>query len=151
MMNSVVEKRAPKRARIASVVAAFAVTSLLSAGFAAAPASAAPSSAMWLCSGTASGIVGKWGPVSKKCSYTSPASGWSGKLRVYWSVQESTNQSACVEARMGKAVHPDAWQSVSCGTKGTGTIKWPSNTASMLEVRVKANPTALAANVDYHI
>jgi hypothetical protein len=145
------EKLAPKRARIASVAAAFAVTSLLSAGLAAAPASAAPNSAMWVCSGTASGVVGKWGPVSKKCSYTSPASGWSGKLRVYWSVQESTNQSACVEARMSKAAHPDAWQSVSCGTKGTGTIKWPANTMSMLEVRVKANPTSLAANVDYHI
>jgi hypothetical protein len=66
-------------------------------------------------------------------------------------VQPSTNQSACVEARMSKARNPDPWQSVSCGTLGTGTIKWPANTASMVEVRVKANPTALIANVDYSI
>ncbi|MGW4484656.1 hypothetical protein ACWEOE_12525 [Amycolatopsis sp. NPDC004368] len=146
------EIRAPKRARITAVVAAFAAASLATATFATAPASAAPDSASVLasCKSRSSGFLMKWGPVSKECSYTSPAGGWSGKLRITWNVQASTNQTACVQARMGKARNPDPWQSVSCGTMGTGTIKWPANTASNVEVRVQARNSPVA-NVTYSI
>ncbi|MBQ0925928.1 hypothetical protein [Saccharopolyspora endophytica] len=121
-----------------------ALLSVLSASFFAAPASAA------ICKSRTSGFPGKWGPISKECSYTSPASGWDGKLRITWNVQESTNQYACVAARMGKAKNPDKWQSLGCGTLGTGEIKWPKNTASMVEVRVRSG-NAHMANVDYSI
>ncbi|WP_326569660.1 hypothetical protein VSH64_00975 [Amycolatopsis rhabdoformis] len=146
---------APKRARITAVVAAFAAASLATATFATAPASAstadsASASVLALCKSRTSGFLMKWGPVSKECSYTSPASGWGGKLRITWNVQSGTNQTACVQARMGKARNPDPWQSVSCGTLGTGTIKWPANTASNVEVRVQARNSPVT-NVTYSI
>ncbi|WP_158884542.1 hypothetical protein [Amycolatopsis anabasis] len=145
------EVKSAKRGRIVAAVATSVVVSALSMGFTAGSASAADAHAMSLCNGTASGALLKWGPVSKQCSYTSPASGWKGKLKVTWNVQSGTNQYACVQARMGKARNPDKWQSVGCGTSGSGTVSWPANTASNLEVRVQARPNALVANVDYSI
>lgn len=121
-----------------------ALLSVLSASFFAAPASAA------ICKSRTSGFPGKWGPVSKECSYTSPASGWDGKVRITWNVQADTNQYACVTARMAKASNPDEWQSLGCGTRGMGEIKWPKNTASMVEVRVRSG-NAHMANVDYSL
>ncbi|MBB4685000.1 hypothetical protein [Amycolatopsis jiangsuensis] len=142
--------RAPKKGRVTSVLTAFAVTALATATFTAAPAAASENSVTALCKSRTSGFLGKWGPVSKECSYTSPASGWKGKLRITWNVQASTNQTACVQARMGKARNPDSWQSVGCGTLGTGTVKWPANTASNLEVRVQSRNSPVA-NVTYSI
>lgn len=141
----------PARGRAAAVVGTAVALATLSAGLTAAPAGAGTLGTSALCSGTATGAVAKWGPVSKHCSYTSPASGWPGKLRVEWNTQSGTNQAACVEARMGKAAHPDAWQGIGCGKSGVGTVKWPANTASNLEVRVKGMGTSLIANVDYFI
>ncbi|WP_410617058.1 hypothetical protein [Amycolatopsis sp. lyj-109] len=89
------------RGRTAAVVG----TAVALATLTAAPAGAGTLGTSALCSGTATGAVAKWGPVSKHCSYTSPASGWRGKLRVEWNTQSGTNQAACVEARMGKAAH----------------------------------------------
>ncbi|MEQ0559740.1 hypothetical protein ABJI51_11700 [Amycolatopsis sp. NEAU-NG30] len=137
-----------KPARAAAVVGTAVALAGLSAGLTAAPAQAGTLS---LCSGTASGALAKFGPVSKQCSYTSPASGWRGKLRVEWNTQSGTNQAACVEARMGKAVHPDPWQGIGCGKAGVGLVKWPANTLSNLEVRVKGSGTSLIVNVDYYI
>ncbi|MFE0023462.1 hypothetical protein [Amycolatopsis sp. NPDC059021] len=145
------ETKSTKRGRVVAAVTATLAMSALSAGFTATSASAAELNASSMCQGTASGALMKWGPVSKQCSYTSPASGWKGKLKVTWNVQSGTNQYACVEARMGKARNPDKWQSVGCGQSGSGTVKWPSNTASNVEVRVQARPNALLANVDYSI
>ncbi|WP_199740429.1 hypothetical protein [Saccharopolyspora rhizosphaerae] len=98
-----------------------------------------------ICRSRTNGFPGKWGPISKECSCTSPASGWDGTLRITWNVQVDTNQCACVVARMGKASNPDEWQSLGCGTRGVGEVKWPKNTASMVEVRVRSGN---AANVD---
>jgi hypothetical protein len=137
-------KRVRQMRKTATALMMTALLSLLSASFFAAPASAA------ICKSRTSGFPGKWGPISKECSYTSPASGWDGKLRITWNVQESTNQYACVAARMSKAKNPDKWQSLGCGTLGTGEIKWPKNTASMVEVRVRSG-NAHMANADYSI
>ena len=141
----------PARGRVAAVIGTAVALTALSSGLTAGQAGAETLSTFSLCSGTATGAVAKWGPVSKHCSYTSPASGWRGKLRVEWNTQSGTNQAACVEARMGKAAHPDAWQGIGCGQSGVGTVKWPANTASNLEVRVKGMGTSLIANVDYFI
>jgi len=104
-----------------------------------------------LCHSRASGAPFKFGPVSKECSYTSPnTSSWKGKLKIEWSAQGGTNQSACVEGRMGKARNPDAWQGLGCGASGQGLIKWPKNTASNVEIRVRSNSVHLAI-VDYYI
>lgn len=88
---------------------------------------------MDVCHAKAGGYLNKWGGVSDACEYTSPSSGWKGKLKVKWAVKQG---SACVQAREGKAKNPDKWQSLSCGPSGEGTVKWPKNTASKLEVRV---------------
>jgi len=145
--------KSSKSSRLGRVTAVAGVAVALStlAGLTAGTAEAATLQPMSLCSGSASGPIAHWGPVSKHCSYTSPASGWHGKLRVEWSTQEGTNQTACVEARMSKAAHADAWQSLGCGQAGAGTVKWPANTISMLEVRVKASGNSLITNVDYSI
>ncbi|WP_031468387.1 hypothetical protein [Sciscionella sediminilitoris] len=145
------EVKSTKRGRAVAAVGTSLVVSALSLGLGAAPASAAGASAKSVCSGSASGALLKWGPVSKQCSYTSPASGWKGKLKVSWKVQESTNQYACVQARMGKAKNPDKWQSVGCGQSGSGSVKWPANSASNLEVRAQARPNSPLVNVDYSI
>jgi hypothetical protein len=143
-----------KSSRFGRLTAAAGVAialSTLSAGLTAGTAVAAPDQAKALCKGSASGAVGKFGPVSKQCSYTSPASGWRGKLRVEWNTQSGTNQTACVEARMGKARNPDKWQGIGCGKAGVGIVKWPANTASNLEVRVKSSGNSIITNVDYFI
>ncbi|WP_020674085.1 hypothetical protein [Amycolatopsis nigrescens] len=145
--------KSARRGRLCTVLAVAASVSALSAGTVSVPASAASVSEVGvtaLCKSRVSGFLGKWGPVSKECSYTSPASGWSGKLRITWNVQASTNQTACVQARMGKAKNPDKWQSIGCGPLGVGTIKWPKNTASNVEVRVQSRNSPVA-NVDYSI
>lgn len=138
-----------RRGRLTSVSVAVAL-SVLSAGLMTGTAEAAESHPAALCSGTASGFLAKWGPVSKQCSYTSPASGWKGRLRIDWNTQSGTSQYGCVEARMSKAKNPDPWQGVGCGSSGSGVIKWPANTASMVEVRVKSMNSAVI-NVDYSI
>lgn len=148
-MKSMSEINSSKRGRTVAAVLLSVVMSVLSLGFLAAPASA-DSHAMATCKSRTTGFPGKWGPVSKECSYTSPDSGWKGKLRITWNVQADTNQYACVEARMGKAKDPDPWQSVGCGTMGTGEIKWPKNTMSNVEVRVRSGSIHIA-NVTYSI
>ncbi|MDI2031556.1 hypothetical protein QFW96_23210 [Saccharopolyspora sp. TS4A08] len=127
-----------------SAVLVAGLLSVLSASFFAAPASAAS------CKSRTSGFPGKWGPVSNECEYTSPASGWDGKLNITWNVQADTNQYACVEARHGNAANPEKWQSLGCGTRGQGEIRWPKNNASKVEVRVRSG-NAHMANVDYSI
>lgn len=132
-----------------AIGAAVAVAAL-SAGVLPATADATTVHTMSTCSGTASGFLAKWGPTSKHCSYTSPASGWKGKLRIDWSAQSGTNQYGCVEARMSKAKNPDKWQGLGCGSSGSGVIAWPANTASMVEVRAKSMNSGII-NVDYSI
>ncbi|TNC29491.1 hypothetical protein [Amycolatopsis alkalitolerans] len=114
-------------------------------------ATAGESQAATLCHSRASGAPFKFGPVSDECSYTSPDSAnWKGRLTIQWSAQAGTNQSACVEGRMGKARNPDKWQGLGCGASGQGTVSWPRNTASMLEIRVRSNSIHVAI-VDYYI
>ncbi|MBB1242428.1 hypothetical protein GL263_02385 [Streptomyces durbertensis] len=100
------------------------------------------------CSGKAVGLPFKWGKVSKTCSRTSAPTEKSMPVR--WSVQSGTNQSACVQARMGDDRKPREWQSVGCGKKGDGKIKWDPNTMSMLEVRVKSMSPVHIATVSYY-
>jgi hypothetical protein len=138
-----------RRARGFAALAALATTAALAVGLAPGIANAHTES-LSLCSGSASGFLAKWGPASKQCSYTSPASGWKGHLRVDWSAQSGTNQYGCVEARMGKARNPDKWQGVGCGSSGSGIIAWPANSMSMLEVRAKSLNSGII-NVDYSI
>ncbi|WP_175411691.1 hypothetical protein [Streptomyces sp. TRM64462] len=105
-----------------------------------------------LCSGTATGIPYKWGKTSKSCSYTSPSGSWRGYIKVSWSVQAGTNQSACVQGRMAQARDPKPkWQSIGCGKSGSGKVSWPKNTASMLEIRVKSMSPVHIANVRYSL
>lgn len=125
------------------VLAVWAVTLVATAGEGQAVA--------YLCHSRASGAPWKFGPVSKECSYTSPdTSKWPGKVTIQWRTQSDTQQAACVEGRMGKARNPDKWQGLGCGKAGQGTIKWPRNAASMLEIRVKSNNIGVTI-VDYYI
>jgi hypothetical protein len=142
-MRAMNEKKAPRRVRVFAALVLSVVMSVMSAAFMTTSASA-ESHTSAVCDSKASGAPFKWGPVSKECSYTSPPSGWDGKLKVTWSVQPGTNQTACVEARMGKAKDPDKWQSVGCGTNGSGEIRWPKNTMSNVEVRVKSGNVHMA-------
>lgn len=88
-----------------------------------------------VCHAVATGTAIKWGPKYDSCSYTSAPSGWSGYLNVTWS---TNNGQACVQGRMAKPKKPQKWQSLSCGLHGQGKVKWPKNTASKLEIRVKS-------------
>lgn len=88
-----------------------------------------------LCQGGATGFFAKWGPVYDSCEYTSPPHGGKGYITVKWTALHGL---ACVEAREAKAKNPDKWQSLSCGKFGQGKVRWPKNTASKLEVRVKS-------------
>lgn len=104
-----------------------------------------------LCSSQASGAPWKFGATSKECSFTSPNSPkWTGKLVVQWKTQDSTQQAACVEGRMASAGKQEQWQGLGCGKSGQGTVAWPANTASMLEIRVKSMNVGVAI-VDYYI
>jgi hypothetical protein len=134
-----------------SLLGAALLVPALSAGAMVVTSQDSDASTMSLCSSKASGAPNKWGPVSKECSYTSPPSNWRGKLKITWSVQPGTTQRACLAGRMGKAHHQHKWQSLGCGTSGSGTIKWPRNTASNVEVRVKSQNLAALAIVEYHI
>lgn len=148
-MAAMSEKKTTKRGRVAAVLGMSVLMPVLSAGFLAAPASA-DADVKKVCKSNAFGYVAKWGPVSDECSYTSPASKWDGKVTIEWNSDANANQLVCVEARMGKAKNPDKWQSLGCGTRGAGEVRWPKNTASKLEVRAKTNSSAVA-KVTYSI
>lgn len=140
-----------KTSRLLSLLGAALLLLALTTGTMVATAGDAEASTTSLCSSRASGAPGKWGAVSDECSYTSPPSNWKGKLKITWSAQPGTTQLACVQGRMGKARNPDKWQSLGCGKSGSGAIKWPKNTASNVEVRVKSQNLAAIAIVEYHI
>jgi hypothetical protein len=105
----------------------------------------------YLCKSRTDVFIGTWSPVSKECQYTSPAHGWKGKIFVAWSANPGANQTACMQARMGKATKPkEKWQSLGCGPKGGGWVRWPKNTASRLEVRGEST-LSIVANIEYFI
>lgn len=140
-------KNPSKRGRVIAAVATFGAISVLSCGLTTASAAAEQNRPSALCNAVATGTAIKWGPVYRSCSYTSPAHGWNGKLTINWAAQQGL---ACVEAREGNDKHPQKWQSLSCGLHGQGTIKWPKNTASNVEIRVKSEQTP-TVNVAYSI
>ncbi|WIX99032.1 hypothetical protein QRX60_33940 [Amycolatopsis mongoliensis] len=101
------------------------------------------------CRGNAAGFPGKWGAVSKSCSFTSPPQ-WRGYLEVTWFVEAGTQQRGCVEGRMASVREQRPWQSLGCGKGGLGRVDWPANTLSLLEIRVKSYNVGLAL-VTYEI
>ncbi|MEV4145624.1 hypothetical protein AB0J40_18280 [Amycolatopsis sp. NPDC049691] len=110
---------------------------------------AAASRADVFCRGAAVGFPGKWGAVSKSCSFTSPPQ-WRGYLEVTWFVEAGTQQRGCVDGRMASARSPRPWESLGCGKGATGRVSWPANTLSLLEIRVKSVNVGLA-EVTYEI
>ncbi|MEW2502384.1 hypothetical protein AB0878_18060 [Amycolatopsis sp. NPDC047767] len=130
--------------RIGALGATVAAAGTLVAG--AGVANAAPASA---CTDPhqASGIIGKWGPVSKSnCAIF----GRPGLRAGYgWNVQEGTNQSACVQGWGFDAKHPKGgWFSLGCGKSGKMTVPW-GNMAANPQVRVKSMGGSIAVIVDW--
>lgn len=102
------------------------------------------------CKSSATGFLGKWGPVSKECVATTGPS--ETAVYVNWHVQGNTEQVACVDGRMAQSSNPRPWTSLGCG-KGTKVgfpvkIPWKANAMSRIEIRVKSINSPVA-NVDY--
>lgn len=130
--------------RIGALVAAVAAagTVVASAGVAgAAPANACTDPHQ------ASGVIGKWGPVSKSSCAVFGHAGY--KQGYSWNVQESTNQYACVEGWGFDAKHTKGtWFSLGCGTSGKGSVPW-GNVAANPKVRAKSMGGSIAVIVDW--
>ncbi|KAA9159658.1 hypothetical protein FPZ12_020040 [Amycolatopsis acidicola] len=130
------------RARAAVLTAALAVAGTLVG--AAAPAASADG-----CTDPhqASGIVGKWGPVSKSNCAVFGHNGY--KQGYSWRVQEGTNQYACVEGWGFDSKHTKGkWFSLGCGTSNKGTVPW-GNVAANPQVRAKSMGGSIAVIIDW--
>lgn len=133
-----------RTARLGALVVTVAAAGTLVAG--GGVASAAPANA---CTDPhqASGIIGKWGPTSTSSCAVFGHPGY--KQGYGWTVQEGTNQYACVQGWGFDAKHPKGtWFSLGCGKSGHATVPW-GNVAASPRVRAKSMGGSLAVIVDW--